>query len=171
MDFNLNAYQTISFTVPMEVDGVIQDCYQYLEDSRFLMAQGICWYEIHVEESNDGTGWKKNVTGTSLDIMLSKRNLVDFECNSGEILDDDYVRTIFYNPFNTKGSLLHRVLNVSSNWTVGHVDDSLANKQRSFDIDNQDLHYLCEVHKSYYFLNFQLSLYLLLNMTLHHFLL
>ena len=32
------------------------------------------------------------------------------------------------------------MLNVSSNWTVGHVDDSLANKQRSFDIDNQDVY-------------------------------
>lgn len=140
MDFNLNAYQTISFNVSMEVNGEVQECYQYLEDGRLLMVQGVAWYEIHVEESNDGTGWKKSVTGTSLEIMLSKRNLVDFECNTGEILDDDYTRTIFYNPANTKGSLLHRVLNVTANWTVGHVDESLANMQRSFDVDSQDVY-------------------------------
>lgn len=140
MEFNLNAYQTISFSVPMEVNGEIQECYEYLEDGRLLMVQGVSWYEIHVEETNDGSGWTKAVTGNSLEIMLSKRNLVNFECNTGEILDEDYVKTVFYNPTNSKGSLLNRILDVTANWTVGHVDESLVNKQRSFDVDSQDVY-------------------------------
>lgn len=36
--------------------------------------------------------------------------------------------------------MLHRVLNVAPNWSVGHVDQSIANKQRTFDIDDSDVY-------------------------------
>lgn len=140
LEFNLNAFNIVSFEVYEEIDGDIQRYYENIEEGRLLLIQGLGWYEIHVSESNNGGSWVKTVTGNSLECMLCQRYLVDFECNTGEILYDDYVKTIFYDPTNPKGSLLHRVLDIAPNWSIGHVDDSLCKKQRSFDVDNQDVY-------------------------------
>lgn len=104
------------------------------------MIQGISWYKIHVETNIEDTGISKSITANSLECTLCNKRLIDFECNTGEILYDDYVKTIFYDPANPKGSLLNRVLNVAPSWSVGHVDATLANKQRSFDIDDTDVY-------------------------------
>jgi len=105
-----------------------------------IMIQGISWYKIHVETNIENTGISKSITANSLECTLCNKRLIDFECNTGEILYDDYVKTIFYDPTNPKGSLLHRVLNVAPSWSVGHVDATLANKQRSFDEDDIDIY-------------------------------
>lgn len=137
---NMNAFDTVSFDVYEKVDDIKQSCYEKLEDGRLILIQGAGWFEIHVSESNESNSWVKNITGNSLESILCQRYLVDFECNAGEILYDGYVKTIFYDPINTKGSLLHRVLDIVPNWTIGHVDDGLWGKQRTFDIDKQDVY-------------------------------
>lgn len=140
LEFNLNAFDTISFDVYEKIDNIEQSYYEKLEDGRLILVQGAGWFEIHVSENNDDGSWVKNITGNSLESILCQRYLVDFECNAGEILYDDYVKTIFYDPINPKGSLLHRVLDIVPNWSIGHVDDVLWNKQRTFDIDKQDVY-------------------------------
>lgn len=139
-DFNLNAFQTVTFDLYEMVDDKIQDCYQYFEEDMLLLVVGVCWYKIHVDETMDITGRKKSISGSSLECTLCSKRLIDFECNTGEILYDDYEKTIFYDATNPKGSLLHRVLNVCPNWSIGHVDDSLAKMQRSFDVDDNDVY-------------------------------
>lgn len=140
LTFNLNAFQTAEFKIYRDIDGKPQDYFNDFEEEMLVMIPGISWYEIHVETNIEQTGISKSITATSLECKLCDKRLIDFECNAGEILYDDYVKTIFFDPSNPKGSLLHRVLNVSPNWTVGHVDDSLANKQRTFDIDDIDVY-------------------------------
>ena len=137
---NLNAFQTASFKIHRDIDGKKQNYFSAFEDEMLIMIPGISWYEIHVETNIEPNGITKTVTANSLECKLCDKRLIDFECNAGEILYDDYVRTIFYDPTNPEGSLLHRVLNVSPNWSVGHVDDSLANKQRTFDVDDTDVY-------------------------------
>ena len=137
---NLNAYQTASFKIYRDLDGKRQEYYDYFEEEMLIMILGIAWFEIHVETNIDDTGISKTISATSLECKLCDKRLVDFECNAGEILYDDYVKTIFYDPANPKGSLLDRVLNVSPNWIVGHVDDSLTNLQRTFDVDDTDVY-------------------------------
>ena len=139
LTFNLNAYQTASFKIYRDINGNKYEHYDDFQEDRLIMIQGISWYKIHVETNIENTGISKSITANSLECTLCNKRLIDFECNTGEILYDDYVKTIFYDPTNPKGSLLHRVLNVAPSWSVGHVDATLANKQRSFDEDDIDI--------------------------------
>lgn len=140
LTFNLNAYQTASFKIYRDINGKKQKCYDDFQEDRLIMIQGISWYKIHVETNIENTGISKSITANSLECTLCNKRLIDFECNTGEILYDDYVKTIFYDPANPKGSLLNRVLNVAPSWSVGHVDATLASEQRSFDVDDSDVY-------------------------------
>lgn len=140
LTFNLNAYQTASFKIYRDINGKKYEHYDDFQEDRLIMIQGISWYKIHVETNIENTGISKSITANSLECTLCNKRLIDFECNTGEILYDDYVKTIFYDPANPKGSLLNRVLNVAPSWSVGHVDATLANKQRSFDEDDVDVY-------------------------------
>lgn len=140
LTFNLNAFQTASFKIYKNIDGKEQDYFEYFEDGMLIMIPGLSWYVIHVETNIENNGIAKFVTAKSLECTLCYKRLIDFECNAGEILYDDYVKTVFYDPTNPNGSLLHRVLNVTPNWSVGHVDISLQNKQRSFDQSDIDVY-------------------------------
>lgn len=140
LTFNLNAYQTASFKIYRDINGKKYEHYDDFQEDRLIMIQGIGWYKIHAETNIENTGFSKSITANSLECTLCNKRLIDFECNTGEILYDDYVKTIFYDPTNPKGSLLHRVLNVAPSWSVGHVDATLANKQRSFDEDDIDIY-------------------------------
>lgn len=140
LTFNLNAYQTASFKIYRDINGNKYEHYDDFQEDRLIMIQGISWYKIHVETNIENTGISKSITANSLECTLCNKRLIDFECNTGEILYDDYVKTIFYDPTNPKGSLLHRVLNVAPSWSVGHVDATLANKQRSFNEDDIDIY-------------------------------
>ena len=140
LTFNLNAFQTAEFKIYRDIDGKRQDYFNDFEEEMLILIPGIGWYEIHVETNIAQTGIFKSITATSLECKLCDKRLIDFECNAGEILYDDYVRTIFYDPTNPKGSLLHRILNVAPNWHVGHVDVSLASMQRTFDVDDTDVY-------------------------------
>ena len=140
LTFNLNAYQTASFKIYRNINGKKYEHYDDFQEDRLIMIQGISWYKIHVETNIENTGISKSITANSLECTLCNKRLIDFECNTGEILYDDYVKTIFYDPANPKGSLLNRVLNVAPSWSVGHVDATLANKQRSFDEDDIDVY-------------------------------
>ena len=140
LTFNLNAYQTASFKIYRDINGKKYEHYDDFQEDRLIMIQGISWYKIHVETNIEDTGISKSITANSLECTLCNKRLIDFECNTGEILYDNYVKTIFYDPANPKGSLLNRVLNVAPSWSVGHVDATLANKQRSFDEDDIDIY-------------------------------
>lgn len=140
LTFNLNAYQTASFKIYRDINGKKYEHYDDFQEDRLIMIQGISWYKIHVETNIENTGISKSITANSLECTLCNKRLIDFECNTGEILYDDYVKTIFCDPTNPKGSLLHRVLSVAPSWSVGHVDATLANKQRSFDEDDIDIY-------------------------------
>lgn len=140
LTFNLNAFQTASFKIYRDINGKKYEHYGDFQEDRLIMIQGISWYKIHVETNIENTGISKSITANSLECTLCNKRLIDFECNTGEILYDDYVKTIFYNPTNPKGSLLNRVLNVAPSWSVGHVDATLTNKQRSFDEDDVDVY-------------------------------
>ena len=140
LTFNLNAYQTASFKIYRDINGNKYEHYDDFQEDRLIMIQGISWYKIHVETNIENTGISKSITASSWECTLCNKRLIDFECNTGEILYDDYVKTIFYDPTNPKGSLLHRVLNVAPSWSVGHVDATLANKQRTVSEEDIDVY-------------------------------
>ena len=140
LTFNLNTFQTASFKIFRDINGKKQKHYDDFQEDRLIMIQGIGWYKIHVETKIDDTGISKSITANSLESTLCNKRLVDFQVNSDDFEDEKYAKTVFYNPTDLNKSLLHRVLNVAPNWSVGHVDQSIANKQRTFDIDDSDVY-------------------------------
>ena len=145
LTFNLNAYQTATFKIYRDINGEHQKYFNDFTENRLIMIQGIGWYKIHVETNIENTGISKTISATSLECVLGYKRLIDFQVNSDDLesdddADDKYAGTIFYNPGDPNKSLLNRVLNVAPSWSVGHVDSSLANKQRTFDIDDTDVY-------------------------------
>ena len=140
LTFNLNAFQTASFTIYRDIDGKQQDYFDKFEEEMLIMIPGISWYEIHVETNIEPEGISKSISATSLECKLCDKRLVDFQVNSDDFEDDDYAKTVFYNSTDKKKSLLDRVLDVSPVWTVGHVDKSLCDIQRTFDESDTDVY-------------------------------
>ena len=137
---NLNAFQTVSFKIYRDVDGKKQDYFKLFEEEMLIMIPGVSWYEIHVETNIDPTGISKSITGNSLECKLCDKRLVDFQVNCNDLDIEDYVFTPFCNPTDPEHSLLHKILNVSPIWTVGHVDQSLWDIQRTFDESDTDVY-------------------------------
>lgn len=141
--FTMASHQEISFDVYKEKDGVECSLWGQIEDFKYIyVPQHEEYYEIQVDldESNKTI---KHCTGKSAgECELSQRYLRDFHCNDEtDILMDDYVVTVLYNPDNPKGSLLNRVLaDKCPDWTVRHVDESIANIQRTFTADGSTIY-------------------------------
>lgn len=96
------------------------------------------WFEIRVELT-DGDGITKSVTATALsESELSQVNLYEIEINTEtDISREDYTEpTIIYDKDNPEISLLHRITEKVPNYTIAHVDDTLAKLQRTFSFDN-----------------------------------
>ena len=99
------------------------------------------WFQIDIdtEESSETV---KHITAMSLaEAELSQINLYDFECNTeSDISSDDYVVTVLYDASNPKGSLLNRMLEKAPHYSIGHVDNTIQNIQRSFSFDNTSIY-------------------------------
>lgn len=95
------------------------------------------WFEISVELS-ETSSIIKNCTAKSLGASeLSQINIYGINVNNeADILRDDYEPTVLCNTNKPTASLLHRLLKKAPHYTIGHVDNSITNIQRSFQFDN-----------------------------------
>ena len=141
--FTMSSHQEISFDVYKEKDGVECSLWDQIVDFKYIyVPEHDEYYEIQVDvdESNKTI---KHCTGKSAgECELSQRYLRNFHCNDEtDILMDDYVVTTLYNASNPKGSLLDRVLHDKCpDWAVRHVDESIANIQRTFTADGTTIY-------------------------------
>lgn len=140
LTFNLNAYQTASFKIYRDINGKKYEHYDDFKEDRLIMIQGIGWYKIHVETNIENTGISKNITANSLECTLCNKRLIDFQANSDDAEEENSIAIRFYDSTNPDASLLTKILNVSPMWSVGHVDSSLVNKIRIFDISDTDVY-------------------------------
>lgn len=134
-DFNMSSHQEISFDVYKELDGIKCDLWDDIVDFKYVyVPEHDIYYEITVSISDSNKTVKHCVGVSAGECELSQRYLRDFHVNDEvDILMDDYVITVFYNPSNPKGSLLDRVLHDKCpDWSIGHVDGTIANIQRTF---------------------------------------
>lgn len=100
------------------------------------------YYEISVE-NNDENALYKSVTGSSAcECELSQSKIYGLEINSEiDIARDDYTTpTVFCDEANPKSSLLHRALSKLPQYSIKHVDASLAKLQRTFSVDDTDVY-------------------------------
>lgn len=133
-----NAPSEISFTVNKYVDGKITNLWDELVDFKLVYCkEWLVWFEIKVE-LDEATESIKTVFCTQLgQAELSQTMLYNIEINTeDDIARDDYKITKFYNPENSKASLLDRLLEKAPHYSIDHIDSTLEDIQRSFSFDD-----------------------------------
>lgn len=139
----MNSPSECSFSYPKYVNGKISALWGEIKDFRVIHVPE--WKKrfsisVSVSESNENV---KNISGVSLcEYELSQVNLYETEINTeADIARKDYVKTVFHDEKNTKGSLLHRILyDKAPHYKILHVDSSLANLQRTFSFDDTSIY-------------------------------
>ena len=100
------------------------------------------FYEIKVTTSETNI-LKKTITGTSLcEAELSSIKLYNIEINTeSDILREDYkIPSVIYREDDPDNSILNRIFEKAPHYTIGHVDISLMNIQRSFSFDGESIY-------------------------------
>ncbi|WP_343209457.1 phage tail protein [Anaerolentibacter hominis] len=135
-----NDMDEISFTIPKYLNNQPNAPYDDIEELMLILAPGYGWYKLKSPITNDGINEVKTVSGYSLECELAEVYLVNLEVNSGDIDYDEYKTIKFYNPLDTEASLMNLVLDNVPQWSIGHIDLALQDKQRTFDVDEQDIY-------------------------------
>lgn len=140
---NLNGANELSFEVYKEVDGEIEKLWNDIIDLKSVYVPELKeYFEIKITY-NDKLDEVKMITATSLcEAELKELNIYDTEINTeNDISRPDYEITKFYNPDNTKASLLHRILkDKAPHYTIKHVDKSLWKLQKSFSVNGVSIY-------------------------------
>ena len=139
---NLNSANEISFEVYKKVNGEIESLWDDIIDLKSIYVPELDeYFEINVVY-NDKLDELKIITGTSLcEAELSQTIIRGTEINTETDIDrTDYKQTTFYNEVDPKASLLNRVLSFAPHYSIGYVDPSLHNIQRSFSIDGTSIY-------------------------------
>lgn len=100
------------------------------------------FYEIKVTTSETNI-LKKTIIGTSLcEAELSSIKLYNIEINTeSDILREDYkIPSVIYREDDPDNSILNRIFEKAPHYTIGHVDISLMNIQRSFSFDGVSIY-------------------------------
>ena len=142
-NFNMNVAQEISFDIYKKFNNIECDNWDDIIDLKYIYIPEYKEYYCIEVTTNDTDKTVKQITGKSAcEYELSNRKLYNFECNTeSDILRDDYVPTIICNPDNHNASLLHRVIkDKCPDYTIGHVDESIAKLQRTFSANDKDIY-------------------------------
>ena len=141
--FTMSSHQEISFDVYKTLDNVVCSLWDEIVDFKYVyVPEHNEYYEIQVDIDDSNNTIKHCVGKSAGECELSQRYLRDFHCNDEtDILMDDYVVTVLYDPDNPKGSLLNRVLaDKCPDWSIGYVDENVAKIQRTFNADNTTIY-------------------------------
>ena len=133
----LNEPSEVSFTVNKYVDDKITNLWDMLVDFKLVYCkEWDKWFEAIVE-LDEATESVKTVFCTQLgQAELSQIMLYDIEINTeDDIARDDYKIGILYDPLDSQ-SILRRLLDKAPHYKIIHVDNTLANIQRSFSFDD-----------------------------------
>lgn len=140
---NLKTPSNISFTLHKILNREVYKYWDEVKNFRLIYVPDWDKYFVMKITVNEDNEIQKQIETTSLqETELGQLLLHNVELNTEtDIARNDYVRTVFYNPGESKGSLLHRLIkDKASNYTILHVDDSLKNIQRSFSFDDTSIY-------------------------------
>lgn len=154
-EFSFTAYRYMTLEDGTEYEEPLWD---KISDFKLIYVKETnTYYEIKVS-GTDNLATYKTIDATSLcEAELSQYNLYGIEINTeDDIARDDYIQpTIFYRSLDglevgsddynaaKNSSLLHRILwgsGKAKNYTIKHVDESIANLQRTFSIDGTSIY-------------------------------
>lgn len=135
LNFELN-YADVSqveFDVPRHSDGKINPVYQMLTSYKMLYTDQLGIYVLQrPTTSGDGVSEVKHITGYSLEQLFEKKML---------FLEEGTYN--FWNPVQPEDTILGRVLELDTTWSVGYVDPKLIGCYRTFDEYDSDVLNFC----------------------------
>lgn len=139
---NFNSANEISFTIYKKYNGIKNPIWNNITNNKILYIPEYKERFIMKVLLTHQNQVLKSITATSLcENELSQIKLYNIEINTdNEISMKNYECTVFYNPDNPNCSLLHRLISKASHYSIGHVDESLMNIQRTFSISDTDLY-------------------------------
>lgn len=121
--------------------------YDKIRDYSVIFAEGFGYFEVS-PTINDACTPVKTVHGNSLGESELSQLFCTLECNTDDAMADflklhpteKYIPTVLYsNDEGHEHSLIHRILSYAPNYTVGRVDDTLKNIQRTFSFSKKDI--------------------------------
>ena len=118
---------------------VENNSYGLLCKSRLLHIDGFGYFVIKdYSESCENKVHNKSITAYSAEYLLNNKSVnLTFVTTAGDINNTDSTTVttsnyFFYREEQPEKSLLHQLISVAPQWTIGYVSDSLKNKSRSF---------------------------------------
>lgn len=135
LNFELN-YADVSrveFDVPRHSDGKINPVYNLLTSYKMLFTEQLGIYILQrPSTSGDGVSEVKHITGYSIEQLFEKKKLY---------LEEGTYN--FWNPVQPEDTILGRVLELDTTWSVGYVDPKLIGCYRTFDEYDSDVLSFC----------------------------
>lgn len=125
----MNDLNTASFRIYKFENNIENKNYTELEIKRLVEIRYIGWFQIsNVKEHDDGMYSYKDITCIALENELT-----------GKRIDD--IKGVFalYDITDTEHSLLH-IITRQTDWKIGHVDNELVEKWRTFSIDSNKIY-------------------------------
>ena len=144
-----NAYSELTFTVPRTYTNMttgetqVNPHYNKIEALRLVYLEGFGYFEIQDPEIvSDGIREVKNITAYSLEYTLAQKYLEGIKINTGEVDSLEVIEAgngaihpiTLYNEGKENLSLLHIALEKIYGWKIGHIDNSLKEMGRTFEI-------------------------------------
>lgn len=150
----INASGTFKFNSITEISGEVdrvytnlitgQECvnplYDKTEALRLIYIPSYGYFQIQEADIiSDGVREYKEILAYSLEYELTQKYLDSFVINYGTVESIDGVK--LYNIASPDKSLINLVLDkMDGSWIVGHVDMSVQDLQRSFEVDHQAIY-------------------------------
>ena len=143
---NMNSANELSFRVYKYSDyesGVVEKLWDEITDFKYIYVPELKeYYTIEVEINDEDTIYKSITATSACESELSNFNIYGLEINTDiDIGREEYTTpTVFYRANDPSSSLLHRVIKELPQYSIGHVDSSLASIQRQFSVDDVDVY-------------------------------
>lgn len=135
LNFELNyaAVSRVEFDVPRHSDGKINPLYQKLTSYKMLFTKELGIYILQrPTTSGDGVSEVKHITGYSIEQIFEKKML---------FLEEGTYN--FWNPVTPDDTILGRILELDTTWSIGYVDPKLIGCYRTFDEYDSDALSFC----------------------------
>lgn len=140
---NLNSFSEVSFSVYRYNNGEECHLWKDIRDFRLVYSkEWDLWFEITVELSESDDSVKKVVGRTVCEAELSQVMLFNIEINTeDDIARDDYESpTLLWVEEHPEISLLSRLMEKVPHYAVKHVDETIANIQKTFSFDGTSIY-------------------------------
>ncbi len=135
LEFEINYadVSTIQFTTPYKANGILNPLYAALTSFKVIYTEEFGIYVLSSpKKSGNGIEESKVVMGYSLEQMFKKKDL---------FLEEGTYN--FWNPTNSKDTILGRIIELDPGWRVGYVAPRLISCYRTFDQYDNDALSFC----------------------------